>query len=162
MEQMFLTVRRDPDCLSNPHPVMGDYDGDGRDDIAVFRPSTGVWIIRRSNTNDIIGYQFGVSTDKVVPADYDGDGKTDIAVYRPSEGRWYIANSGGNPAHSIYQFGAADDIPVPGDHDGDGRADIAVFRPSDGTWWIDRTSAGLIVQQFGQNGDRPTQNAFGN
>lgn len=145
---------------SGDHPVVGDYDGDGRADIAAFRPSTGVWYIFRSTTGPI-GYQFGVGTDKVAPADYDGDGKTDIAVYRPSEGKWYIVNSG-SPTYPVHIFGAPTDIPAPGDYDGDGRADIAIFRPSDGNWWINRTTAGLIVQQFGQNGDKPTPNAFGN
>ncbi len=55
---------------------------------------TGVWISRRSNTNDIIVYQFGVSTDKVVPADYDGDGKTDIAVFGMS--RMHFCGPGKN------------------------------------------------------------------
>lgn len=142
------------------HPVVGDYDGDGSADIAAFRPTTGVWYVFRSTLGPI-GYQFGLGTDKVVPADYDGDGKTDIAVYRPSEGKWYIANSG-SATYPTYQFGVAADIPAPGDYDGDGRADIAVFRPSDGNWWLNRSTAGLIVQQFGQNGDRPTPNAYGN
>lgn len=139
-------------------PVISDYDGDGDSDFAVFR-ADGVWVIRRSD--GYIGYQFGLPTDKLVPADYDGDGKTDVAVYRPSEGRWYIANTG-SQTHSSFQFGAPGDIPAPGDYDGDGRADLAIFRPSDGHWWINRSSAGLVVIQWGQNGDRPAPAAFGN
>jgi hypothetical protein len=107
-----------------------------------------------------VQYRFGLSTDKPVPADYDGDGASDIAVYRRSEGRWYIANSGGVPAYSSIQFGTAEDVPVPADYDGDGRADVSIFRPSDGTWWINRSTAGLVVIQWGQNGDRPVPAAF--
>jgi hypothetical protein len=141
-------------------PVVGDYDGDGTSDIGVFRPANGLWFIRRSTAGDI-GYLFGFGTDKVTPADYDGDGKTDIAVYRPATGQWFIVNSG-SATYPIHQFGAPTDIPVPGDYDGDGRADVAIFRPSDGNWWIQRTTAGLTVFPFGQNGDRPTPYAFGN
>lgn len=141
-------------------PAIGDYDGDGRADLAVFRPGNGVWYVRRSTGGDT-GFAFGFGTDKISQADYDGDGKTDVAVYRASTGQWFIANSG-SPTYPVHQFGAPTDIPVPGDYDGDGRADIAIFRPSDGNWWLQRTTGGVTVVPFGQNGDRPTQSAFGN
>jgi hypothetical protein len=140
-------------------PVAKDYDGDGFVNLAVFRPATRTWYIRHS-TGETTAYRWGLSSDTVTPADYDGDGMTDIAVYRPSEGIWYIANSGGNPAHTIVRFGASEDIPVPADYDGDGKADIAIFRPADGNWWINRSSAGLEVIHWGQNGDRPVPAAL--
>lgn len=141
-------------------PALGDYDGDGSADLALFRPLSGTWYIRRSTAGDL-GYQWGISGDKVAPADYDADGKTDIAVYRIFGGRWFIANSG-SATFQQQSFGAASDLAVSADYDGDGRSDIAIFRPSDGNWWLNRTTAGLTVIPFGQNGDEPTPNAFSN
>ena len=48
------------------------------------------WYILQSSNNQFAGIQFGLDSDKAVPADYTGDGRTDIAVWRPSEGNWYI------------------------------------------------------------------------
>ena len=71
----------------------GDFDGDGKVDIAVFRPSEGKWYIRNSTTAGLVSYQWGQSGDAPVAGDYDGDGKADVAVFRPSGSIWYVRNS---------------------------------------------------------------------
>ncbi len=141
-------------------PTLFDYDGDGKSDLSVFRPSSGVWYVQNSSNSSFAINQFGSNGDLSVPADFDGDGKTDIAIYRPSNGLWYWVNSatgtvGGN------QFGTGGDMAIPGDYDGDGKADITIFRPSTGTWWTYRSSDnGVSATAFGTNGDRPTQGDF--
>jgi len=131
-------------------PVPADYDGDGRDEMAVFRPSEGLWIIYGRPP-----VRFGIPGDIPVPADYNGDGRADIAVFRPfpsdwPEGTWFI------PGLANVKFGIPGDIPVPADYNGDGRADIAVFRPfpsdwPEGTWFI----PGLANVKWGIKGDIP-------
>ena len=138
------------------HPTM-DFDGDGRTDIALFRPSSGTWFIGLSSTLSSVSAQFGNASDVPVPGDYDGDGKTDIAVFRPSTGTWYISFSSTQTGAAI-QFGNGSDIPVPGDYDGDGKTDIAVFRPAAGVWyiWQSSTQSG-VAYQWGHAGDVPVQ-----
>lgn len=130
-----------------------DFDGDSRSDISVYRPSNGSWwILRSGQPGAYTALQFGISTDKIVPADYDGDRKADIAVFR--DGAWYLLLSETGTV-TVLNWGSAGDIPVAADFDGNGRADTAVFRPSTGVWWILRNDGSYVASQFGQNGDAP-------
>ncbi len=138
--------------FTGPKPF--DFDGDGKTDISIFRPTSGEWWINRSSSSQTVVAQFGVSNDILAPVDYSGDGKSDIAVWRPSTGEWFILRSENNSFYSV-PFGASGDIPAPGDFDGDGKADIAVFRPSNATWYISRSSGGTTIQAFGVSTDKP-------
>jgi uncharacterized delta-60 repeat protein len=147
--------------LSGDQIVPGDYDGDGVQDLAVFRPATGEWISRKVYLNNcapmdcVETIQFGASGDIPAPGDFDGDGKTDRAVFRPSVGDWYILLSSGG-VRGLH-FGQNGDKPVTGDYDGDGKADVAVIRRENGKifWYILHSSDNQFVGlQFGIDEDK--------
>lgn len=124
--------------------VPGDYDGDGKSDLAGWTPSTGNWTVVASSTGVTTTTQWGAPTDIPIPGDYDGDGITDMAVLRPSEQKQYILLSGmpGYWTWATWGAYASGDIPTPADYNGDGLTDFAFWRPSTATFyvWYENTS----------------------
>ena len=136
-------------------PAAGDYDGDGRTDVAVFRPSTGVWYIRYAATGTGPALLWGSNGDVSVPGDYDGDHLTDIAVFRAASNTWYVRYTATGAGISLI-WGDEIDTPVPGDYDGDGLTDIAVFRASTAPGMsASRPPGALGVVAWGGVGGRP-------
>lgn len=135
---------------------LSNFDGDAKTDISVYRPSSGVWYTLSSKDNTFKAYQFGLSTDTIVPGDYDADGTTDFAVFRPSTGIWYVFRS--TQGFYAVPFGTNGDVPVTGDYDGDLKSDIAVWRPSNGVWYILKSSDGLVTsREWGISTDKVAQ-----
>ncbi|HEY0547019.1 MAG TPA: VCBS repeat-containing protein [Pyrinomonadaceae bacterium] len=135
----------------NPKRYYSDFDGDGKADLAVYRPGTGVWWILQSKDLTVRQRQLGNQTDALAPGNYDGDNKADLAVFR--DGLWYFLQSSDNSL-KVQSWGAPGDVPVPADYNNDGVMDFAVFRPSTGSWHV-LSSAGMQSINWGQDGDEP-------
>lgn len=138
--------------------VVADFDADGKTDLSTFTPSTGLWTINNSGSNQISYGRSGLPGDIAVPGDYDGDGKSDVAIWRPSDRMWWIDYSGGGSA--AFPFGLTGDVPVPDDYDADGFTDVAVWRPSTGVWYILRSTLGVQIAKWGIEGDKPITGDF--
>lgn len=94
-------------------PVVGDWNGDGRDTVGVFR--NGVWFLRNSLTSgwaDLV-FGFGDPGDIPVVGDWDGDGRDGIGVFR--NGVWYLRNTPTTgPAEITVHYGDIGDRPITG------------------------------------------------
>lgn len=116
---------------------IGDFNGDGKDDLATFLHGTsGVVYVALSN-----GSGFGSSSiwiwnfaeGKGVPyvGDFNGDGRDDILSFEPTSGEVRVALSNGSSAFSsstIWRDGFGVDRVVVGDFDDDGYDDLAGFQ----------------------------------
>jgi hypothetical protein len=131
--------------------LVGDFDGDGKDDIANFHPANGTWWVSKSTgtsfSNPILWADYATATgwSAQLVGDFDGNGRDDIANFHPSNGTWWISTSTGsafsNPAlWADFSTPTGWTAQLVGDFDGNGRDDIANYHSSNGSWWVSRST----------------------
>jgi hypothetical protein len=170
-----LQTRRVYFGLPKDTPVYGDFDGDLKTDIGVWRegttenPQSYFYILPSSDSNGFIAQPWGIRGDLPVTGDFDGDSKTDFCVTRREGGQiiWYILPSGGGSLRSIV-FGTEDDLEnfASLDFDGDGLDDLIVTRRDQNgnlTHYIGdaQTGALILAQEWGSDKTEPTFVLFG-
>jgi Fungalysin metallopeptidase (M36)/FG-GAP-like repeat len=159
-----LTVEsNDFACSVAPSSPRSDFDGDGKTDVSVFRPSEGNWYLNRSTAGFSI-VNWGLASDVLAPGDYDGDGKADVAVFRPSASAgvsdFFILNSATSTVRGA-EWGSPADVPVVADYDGDNKDDVAIYRPSTNDYFVILSTTGATRHfRWGIAGDIPVPGDF--
>lgn len=143
-------------ALAGDIPVPGDYNGDGIDEPAFYRPSSSTWFIL--GPGGLSAVPFGGPNDIPVPGVYDSPTsgrKFEPAVFRPSTGQYFVLGPNGGRLQSTF---AAGDIPAPGDYNGDGLTDATVYRGSANQWLTSTLSIPAVTPinpKFGGPTDVP-------
>ena len=100
-------------------PVVGDWDGDGVDEVGLHRESTGLFYWRNTLTSGAADGQivFGNPGDRFVAGDWGKvDGKDSPAVFRPSDTTVYFRHTlTQGAADSRFSFGRKGWLPVAGE-----------------------------------------------
>jgi len=165
-------------------PLVGDFNGDGRVDICIFRPS-GTWFTKMSDASGQFGdgasfsAGFGTTGDRPLLGDINGDGRNDAIALRDNGGDmvWYVAFTdsngqvAGDGSHSPLSFGKFTDTALVADISGDGLGDIGLHRTvsgQDSIWYFSFTEPDGTPQidaeifiEFGSDSSLPLIGEFG-
>jgi hypothetical protein len=132
--------------VSGDLPVVGDWNGDGRTKIGIFREGffwmldyngNGTW--DGTGPGADVAFAFGgIAGDMPVVGDWTGDGKSKVGVFRDGF-EWLLSGSDPSAATQtalpVFAFGGIPgDLPIVGDWTGDGITKAGVFR--DGFLWV--------------------------
>jgi hypothetical protein len=98
-------------------PFVGDFDGDGADEVGLHRVATGRVFLRNSLSPGDAEFEFvyGDAGDHALAGDWDGDGVETVGLFRPATGLYYLnnTNSGGG-ADATIAYGARRMLPIAG------------------------------------------------
>jgi hypothetical protein len=134
----------------------GDFNGDGKDDIASYNSGTGVWKVNVSNGTAFSPQTWATFTTKTgwsaqQVGDFNGDGKDDIVNYHAGSGSWWVNLSTGSAftpqkwaTFSTKTGWSAQQV---GDFDGDGKDDVVNYHAASGRWWVNLSTGSAFTPQ---------------
>ena len=140
-------------------PAIGDWDADGKDDIAVHGPA---W----PGDDQAIDVEPGLPDPENLPSSRPKN-PPPVAKEATTGGRLLQIPAKniqrGDLIDHVFRFGSSDQLPVAGDWNGDGVSTIGVYR--DGTWRLDIDGDGKFTEKdeifgFGRKGDIPLVGDF--
>ncbi len=125
--------------------LVGDFDGDGKDDFAAYDERTGYWWVSHSTGTEFKPERWAVNSEKdgwapQMVGDFTGDGKDDIVSYHQASGTWWVHRSTGTRFEmekwATFSTRTGWSPQLVGDFTGDGKDDVVSYHQASGTWWV--------------------------
>jgi hypothetical protein len=124
-------------------PLVGDWDGDGRDSIGLYNPAKSIYYLRNTNSQGFADatFSYGPAGGGWTPitGDWDGNKQDTIGLYNPIASKFYLRNSNTQGIADVtFAYGAANNgwKPVVGDWNGDGQQSIGLYAPTNSTFYL--------------------------
>jgi len=134
--------------------MVGDFNGDGRDDIVGRVAHNGDWWVAQSTGSGFTNTKWtrwstNVTWTDVMVGDFNGDGRDDIVGRVAHNGDWWVAQStGANFANAKWTRWSTNvtwtDVML-GDFNGDGRDDIVGRVAHNGDWWVAQSTGSYFA-----------------
>ncbi|MCP3974799.1 MAG: SpoIID/LytB domain-containing protein [bacterium] len=137
--------------------VGGDFNGDGRDDVAMVTGFNDAWWIGQSSPGEFamdtwLNHAPSGNFGSPLSGDFNGDGMTDVAILHEDTGRLFVGMSTGSRFRAEVWANHGDPDRwgslLVGDFDGDGAHDIAEYDNFKERWRIYRLDDGDLVREF--------------
>lgn len=134
-------------------PLAGDFDGDGTDEPAVWRPAAagGRFHLRTQPTTQSLAW--GKPGDTPLAGDFNGDGITQVGTKQLGRSTWQLR--GGSGATATVTVGGVHDEPLTGDWDGNGLAELGWYRWSDRSFTLRAADHSTRRVVWGLTGEQP-------
>lgn len=153
--------------------MTGDFNGDGKTDIACYTNSGGDWHVALSTGSGWNAQTWGAGPSGIqvgsqcLAGDFSGDGKTDIACYSTPTGSWHVAISpetGTIWSSTFWYAGPTPELPIgnqciTGDFNGDGKTDVVCYANANGVWHMALSTGSSWDSSFWYNGSWPAKPA---
>lgn len=135
-------------------PVAGDWNGDGRTEVGVFRPKPGANVFRlRARSGDVTKVRLGRPGDIPITGDWNGNGRTDVGIWRRMSQTFLLRLDSGK--ERVFAFGKLREIPIAGDWNGDGTFEVGMFSPADHEFRLRAANGTVRKFSFGGVGSVP-------
>ncbi|HPJ15854.1 MAG TPA: VCBS repeat-containing protein, partial [Spirochaetota bacterium] len=138
---------------SKVHFLSGDYNADGRTDIALYDSRSGRWYVGENYRDEVNGFKLNWKLYKEFTpresvlfgfdrfsGDFNGDGYSDFMLFDRENGEWIIGETG-NETINFKTFSKTPEFKYitrwfQGDFNGDGRTDIGFYSKTDNCVWV--------------------------
>ena len=136
--------------------LLGDFTGDGRQELLRFDPATGDWLGTRWTASGFATQRWGRFKTRTgwehLVGDFSGDGRDEVASYHEGAGTWFVSRLSGSSLSTQRSGSFATRRGwehLVGDFSGDGRDEVASYHEGAGTWFVSRLSGSLSTQRSG-------------